>query len=326
MMRPLVLPAAGMSLILMNAIKPMKRNRSQIVMMLLLGLTLAVQAAEPKVQTKKNNFGDTPPGKAFVYKHSAGKPRQLEVYFPPDHKPTAKVPGLILFHGGGWSGGTLAQFRTACAYFASRGLVCATAEYQMLSAEDAKKLPAGETRKRVCITDAKSAIRWFKQQHAELGIDPQRIITGGGSAGGHISVLATTNPGLNDPADPKEFDTSVVAYLLFNPAFTKDDAQDAEVDVLRHLRRELPPAIVFFGTKDTWKPGWDAAQAKLQELGNQTLNLQLAEDQAHSFFNREPWRTVTLLAADRFLVEQGLLQGEATLSTPSTGERLIKAK
>ena len=107
-----------------------------------------------------------PEGKSFVYKHSAGQPREMEIYFPPNHDPAkSKVPGLIMFHGGGWSGG---------------------------------------------------------------------------SAGGHIAVLATTNPGLNDPVDPKDLDTSVVVYLLFNPAFVADDNQDAEVDVLKHAKPNLP--------------------------------------------------------------------------------------
>lgn len=160
-------------------------------------------AVKPKVTKPakaKELGGDAAQGKVYSYKTSAEKPRNMEVYFPPNHDPSkAKVPGLILFHGGGWSGGTLGQFRTACAYFASRGLVCATAEYQKLNADEAKKLPAGETKKRVCVTDAKSAIRWFKQHANELGIDPQRIIAGGGSAGGHISALATMNPGHSHP-------------------------------------------------------------------------------------------------------------------------------
>jgi acetyl esterase len=51
----------------------------------------------------------------------------MEIYFPPNHDPAkSKAPGMILFHGGGWGGGSLGQFRIACAYFASRGLVCAT--------------------------------------------------------------------------------------------------------------------------------------------------------------------------------------------------------
>lgn len=263
---------------------------------------------------KSSSFDEGPLGKVYVYKHSGGEPREIEVFFPPNHDPaTAKVPGVILFHGGGWSGGNRGQFRVACDYFASRGLVAATASYRMLSGAEAKQLPPGETRKRVCITDAKSAIRWFKAHAGELGIDPQHIITGGGSAGGHLAVLATTNPGLNDPDDPKDIDTSVVAYVLFNPAFQTEDSQDPEVDALRYLKRNLPPAIVFFGTEDSWKKGWDAVYEKLKTLGNQTTEVQLAEGQAHGYFNREPWRTKTLIAADRFLVKLGLLQGEPTL-------------
>ncbi|MDZ4287015.1 MAG: alpha/beta hydrolase [Prosthecobacter sp.] len=286
---------------------------------LLLAPTFAVHA-----KGAKSSAADAPAGKPYVYKTSAGQPRQMEIYFPPNHNPAqAKVPGLILFHGGGWTGGNLSQFRMACAYFASRGLVCATVNYQMLSKADAAKVPAGETHKRVCITDAKSAIRWFKQKAPELGIDPQRIITGGGSAGGHIAVLATTNPGLNDPADPKDIDTSVVAYLLFNPAFATNDNEDPEIDVLRHLKPSFAPAIAFFGDKDNWKKGWDIAYPKLKTLGNTTTQEQIAPGQSHGFFNSDPWQTVTLIAADRFLVQQGLLTGEPTLNAPATGEKLL---
>lgn len=283
-------------------------------------------AADKPAKAGKGLGADSPAGKPYIYKTSAGKPRQMEIYFPPNHDPAkSKVPGLILFHGGGWGGGSLGQFRDACAYFASRGLVCATSEYQMLSGADAKKLPAGETRKRVCITDAKSAIRWFKQKAPELGIDPQRIITGGGSAGGHISALATLNPGLNDPADPKDLDTSVVAYLWFNPAFALDDDKDPEIDVLRFLKAKQAPAIAFFGDQDTWKAGWDIAFAKLRSLGNTTTDLQIAPAQKHGFFNNGPWQTVTLIAADRFLVKRGLLTGEPTKTMPATGEKLVPA-
>jgi acetyl esterase len=288
-------------------------------------LLLSIPSLAQNTAKKKSGLGaDAPPGKPYIYKESAGKPRQMEIYFPPGHDAAkAKVPGMILFHGGAWGGGSLGQFRIASAYFASRGLVCATAEYQMLSKADAAKLPAGETKKRVCVTDAKSAIRWFKQHASELGIDPRRIITGGGSAGGHISALATMNPGLNDPADPKDIDTSVVAYVWFNPAFATDDHKDPEIDILRHLKADLPPAIAFFGDKDTWKKGWDTAHAKWKALGTKTIDLQIAPGQSHSFFNNGPWQTVTLIAADKFLVKQGLLSGEPLKTMPVSGEVLV---
>ncbi len=268
---------------------------------------------------------ESPAGKPYVYKTSADKERKMEIFFPPNHDPAkSKVPGIILFHGGGWSGGTLDQFRVACAYFASRGLVCATAEYQMLG-KGAQKLPAGESKKRVCVTDAKSAIRWFKKNAPELGIDPARIITGGGSAGGHISALATMNPGLNDPTDPKDIDTKVVAYLWFNPAFAADDSKDPEIDILTHMKADLPPAISFFGDKDEWKKGWDTAYQKWNKLGVNSIALHIAEGQQHSFFNKEPWRTITLIEADKFLVKNGLLTGKPTLKMPASGEKLTPA-
>ena len=115
---------------------------------------------------KKN---DIPPGKEFIYKHTAGKPQTLEVYFPKDHDPAkAKVPCVLLFHGGGWSGGDLKTFRYDCQYFASRGLVAATANYYMVPKAERNKLPAGTSCKSFCITDAKSAIRWMKQHAGEL--------------------------------------------------------------------------------------------------------------------------------------------------------------
>jgi dienelactone hydrolase len=287
----------------------------------LLLLSAACCASLSAAPAAKSEF-DGLAGKPYIYKTSAGKERRMEIYFPPNHDPAkAKVPGMILFHGGGWSGGTLQQFRVACAYFASRGLVCATAEYQMLT--NAAKLPAGESKKRVCVTDAKSAIRWFKQHAGELGVDPAKIITGGGSAGGHISALATMNPGLNDPADPKDIDTRVVAYIWFNPAFALDDHKDPEIDILTHQKADLAPAIVFFGDMDDWKKGWDAAHAKWNKLGVKNLDLQIAKGQKHSFFNKDPWRTVTLMEADKFLVKHGLLTGESTLKAPATGEKLV---
>ena len=283
----------------------------------LCSLTLAATGAD--------RFGGAP-GESRVYKTSAGKERTMELYFPPNHDAAkAKVPGLLLFHGGGWRGGTPAQFRAACAYFASRGLVCATVGYQLPDKSAVEAMPRGQSYKRLCVTDAKSAIRWFKRNASGLGVDPARIIAGGGSAGGHISALATMNPGLNDPGDPQDIDTSVVAYLWFNPAFSPGDKSDPEIDILKHIKADLPPAIVFFGDKDTWKPGWDAAHAQWKEIGVKSISYRIAEGQDHGFFNEPAWRTITLIAADKFLVEQGLLVGEPSLQTPDGGESLVPA-
>ncbi|MBT3212167.1 MAG: alpha/beta hydrolase fold domain-containing protein [Planctomycetaceae bacterium] len=246
----------------------------------------------------------------------------MEIHFPQGHLATNDVvPGIIMFHGGGWGGGKREQFRYLCDYFASRGLVAASVSYRL-----ATKADAGDgSRKRVCITDAKSAIRWYKQHADELGIDPQRIIAGGGSAGGHICLLATTNPELNDPNDNRIHDTAVAAYLLFNPALGMADAKDNEVDFLQHLNHDFPPAIVFFGSKDDkWLKGWNSAYTKIQSLDIRSVEFWIAEGQEHSFFNKQPWQDMTIRASDEFLKSLGLIHGEPTLALPQTGEKLTK--
>ena len=272
--------------------------------------------------TNSARSDDIPEGEIYSYKEEDGVTREMEIHFPKDHDAaTELVPGIIMFHGGGWGGGKRDQFRYLCHYFADRGLVAATVSYRLATKADNGK----GSRKRVCITDAKSAIRWYKNNAETLGVDPQRIIAGGGSAGGHVSLLATTNPELNDPQDNRKHDTSVVAYLLFNPALGMADAKDSEVDFLQHIRPDFSPAIVFFGSEDEkWLKGWNAAYEKMQLLNIHSVEVWIAEDQEHSFFNKQPWQDMTIRASDEFLKDLGLIKGEPTLVPPKTQGKLVK--
>jgi acetyl esterase len=304
-----------------------KRHLSILIACLLLGGHCGpCSAAEPPAKAEVPG----PAGKPYIYKTSGGKERRMEIFFPPNHDPAkSKTPGMILFHGGAWLGGTLHEYRNTCAYFASRGLVCATAEYQMMkiTKEMAAQLPEGESHKRVCVIDAKSAIRWFKQHANELGVDPARTITGGTSAGGHISALATMNPDLNDPADPMEVDTRAVAYIWVNPAFSGQDSKTPAIDVERHLKADLPATIVFFGDMDGYKKSWDnGPYVKWKALGTKTIDYLIAPGENHGFWNySNQWQTAMLIATDRFLVKHGLLTGEPTLLAPATGVKFVPA-
>lgn len=285
------------------------------VLILLLSTIIITPAAFSQLPS------NPPEGKIYTYNTEAGNRGEIEIHFPEGHPALGKkVPGIIMFHGGGWKKGNRGQFRSLCHYFAGRGLVAATAHYRFStsSPEDAEGSP-----KRICITDAKSAIRWFKQNTDELGIDPDRIIAGGGSAGGHIALVSTLNPGLNDPTDLQDIDTSVVAYLLFNPALHSGDKVDSEVSVKQHLTADTPPMVAFWGTEDKWLSGWNQAHEKMESLGIE-VNWWSAVGQGHGFFNKDPWKTLTIAEADRFLVQQGLLSGQPTLEAPASGEKLVK--
>jgi carboxylesterase type B len=48
-----------------------------------------------------------------------------------------------------------------------------------------------------CVDDARTAIRWFRQKAADLGVDPDKIVASGGSMS--ESTNFRTNSGLTSP-------------------------------------------------------------------------------------------------------------------------------
>jgi acetyl esterase/lipase len=114
------------------------------------------------------------------------RPIQVDVYLPPS--PTTKPgPAIIFIHGGGWALGSRRRFGRAFAAWptsphellALEGFAVICVDYR-LSSEAI--FPAQ-------VHDCKAAIRWTRANAAELNIDPERIMSWGESAGGHLSLL-----------------------------------------------------------------------------------------------------------------------------------------
>jgi acetyl esterase/lipase len=246
------------------------------------------------------------------------------VHYPPDWKKSDKRPAIIFFFGGAWRHGTPAQFEPQAAYLAARGLVSARADYRIASKH--------KTTPEKCIEDAKSAVRWLRAHAGELGVDPEKIIGSGGSAGGHLAAATA----LVSAHVAKEDDTKISckpnALVLFNPALHFPDfpVKDAGGNPLKDfwptpfLKKGAPPAILFFGTKDKMVTQGQEFLAKAKELGNRA-ELYTAADQPHGFFNRSPWTEITARQTDLFLTSLGYLQGDPTLKLPA-GALALKRK
>src|SRR5262245_6841040 len=128
-----------------------------------------------------------PPTKTMVYKKTAQGELEMAVHYPPGWKDSDKRPAIVFFFGGGWTNGTIKQFEMQANYLATRGTLTALAEYRIKSKHNVT--PAE------CVLDAKSAVRWLRQNAAKLGIDPNRIVASGGSAGGHIPACTAVPTG-----------------------------------------------------------------------------------------------------------------------------------
>ncbi|PAW86613.1 MAG: lipase [Pedosphaera sp. Tous-C6FEB] len=281
----------------------------------LVGLGLLSPSARGADAKPKSEFL----GETRVYKKVDGRDLRLFIVKPDDWKATDQRPALVLFHGGGWTGGTPTQFNDQAAYLAKRGLVCVQVEYRLV-----KDIPGPPTN---CVRDAKSAMRWVRSHAAELGVDPKRIGAGGGSAGGHLAAFAAMVEGNDDPADDLKVSPKAAALVLFNPVF--DNGPDGgwgtarvgnrfkEFSPAHNITADDPPAIVFLGRNDPLNgvPVVERFQANMKQAGVR-CETRFYDGQAHGFFNSEPWKTVTLIEADKFLTSLGWLKGPATLKEP----------
>ena len=70
-----------------------------------------------------------------------------------------------------------------------------------------------------CVMDGKSALRWIRKNAAKLGVDPERIGAGGGSAGGHVAAAVATVPGLNEEGEDLSISCLPDTLVLFNPVY-----------------------------------------------------------------------------------------------------------
>jgi acetyl esterase/lipase len=235
-------------------------------------------------------------------------------------------PCIVFFFGGGWTSGTYRQFARQSEYLASRGMVAASAEYRI------RKIH--KTTPDVCVEDAKSAIRWVRAHAKELGIDSSKVIAAGGSAGGHLAAATALLPGFDADDDDLSISAIPSAMVLYNPGTNPSLSGRSVVrskegkDITKaispalFLNKKTPPAILFYGTEDTkgLVQGVEYA-AKARELGLD-VELWLAPDQPHGFFNEAPWLEVTTERLDRYLTRLGYLSGEPTIVLPANAPSL----
>ena len=249
-----------------------------------------------------------------VYKAIGDRKLEMQLHFPPGWKADDKRPVMIFFFGGGWNGGTTDQFLVQADYFASKGIVTARADYRVKSRDGVTPYQ--------CSEDARSAVRWLRKHSGELGIDPEKLISSGGSAGGHLAYAVSIKNGADDPTDDKKISSIPQAMVLYNPAMFPSNTESAKSrmgtgpDALKQLKRiapldhvykSNPPALIMFGTNDGLKAGGDEYVKRAKEAGVRA-EMWIAEGQKHSFFNEEPWRTKTTQAVEEFLSSLGYLK------------------
>ena len=204
--------------------------------------------------------------KDIEYGRVGARPLLLDLYSPA--KADKQVPGLIFIHGGGWKSGDRQDYRCYTTYFAQQGYVTATVGYRFVKEAP---LPA-------CIEDVKCAVRWMRENAVQLKVNPDKIAVIGGSAGGHLALMAGYSakvPELEGTAGHAGVSSAVAAVVdLYGPSdFTlpetrinstvvngmkKTYAEAPELyrltSPLTHVSAQSPPTLIFQGTLDSIVP------------------------------------------------------------------------
>ncbi|PQO30887.1 alpha/beta hydrolase [Blastopirellula marina] len=234
-----------------------------------------------------------------VYKTIGDVQLTMHIFEPADHTPKSKSPAIVFFFGGGWSSGSPKQFFPHCELLAEQGMVAMAADYRVASRH--------QVTADACVADAKSAIRWTRANAERLGIDPNRIVAGGGSAGGHLAACTAAIDGFDEPNEDAKVSSRPNALVLFNPAVMlasekglppavqkrmeglakRMGTEPVNLSPYHHLHDKMPPTIIFHGKADTTVPYLTVERyaEKMQELGC-LCKLVGYEDAAHGFFNQ----------------------------------------
>ncbi len=258
-----------------------------------------------------------PPSRQVVYKKIDGIELFLDVYLPAEHQPADKRPAMVFFHGGSWSGGWKTQFAPQCYYLASRGMVAMTAQYRV-TGRPPKSGPDD------CARDAKSAMRWVRKHAAELGIDPNRIAAGGGSAGGHLAAATAYLDDYNEPGEDASVSCRPQALVLFNPVIDNSPGGGypygpkpisenwQKWSPLHNITKEKAvPTIFFLGDQDHLIPVSTGEEyKKITEAAGAPCEYYVYPGAKHGFFNGGENLHSTVQRMDAFLVKHGYLEAK----------------
>ena len=209
------------------------------------------------------------------------------------------APGLVFFHGGGWVIGDLDSHDTVCRQLAAgSGRIVIAVDYRLAPEH---KFPAA-------IDDAIAATDWIAANAMQLGVDADRIVVGGDSAGGNLSAavaihardhgpklsgqmlvypvtdLAMSHPSHSEPETSVLLTHHVMRWFRDHYVNSDSDYADWRGSPLRAADlKGLPPAIVLTAGADPLRDEGDDYARKLDAAGVEVTH-KTWPGQFHGFF------------------------------------------
>lgn len=210
---------------------------------------------------------------------------KLDVYTPreflTEDAPTNPLPTVVYFHGGGWMVGSKERSALAVLPYLEKGWAAVNVQYRL----------GGVALAPAAVQDTRCAVWWVKRNAQRYGLDPDKIVLTGRSAGGHLALITgmlTADSGLDalcpDNRGGKGTDRALVTTPELNVAAIINwagitDVNDLidgpnqvsyatswlgglpdragiakRVSPLTYVRRGIPPILTLHGDQDQVVP------------------------------------------------------------------------
>ena len=256
-----------------------------------------------------------PGAETHIYRDLKPEPVRLHVFKPKHWRPGDRRPVFMWFFGGGWTTGTPRNAAGWGQWAADLGFIGVAPDYRTKGRFGTSPLES--------VADGRAAVRWVQDHAGELGIDPQRIVVGGNSAGGHVALwtaIAPTPTGSDEREIPR---FKPVALVLTSAVSDTSKAtgytpvrfgKNAEaLSPVHQLDAKMPPMLVLHGDADTTVPQRESLvlRDKLLAAGNACEFISVSGG-SHNFGGELPeWKERLPAAFREFFAKQNLLPVEA---------------
>ena len=187
---------------------------------------------------------------------------EMDILYPGNYEEGKSYPTIYWIFGGGWLKGEIEQNDFFADYYAKKGYIVVRPEYRVGRVHG--------TTVYECISDSIAGVKYLLENAERLGIDTDRLIGAGNSAGGHlIAMMECGGYGLNG---------TFKALLLKNPVIDTSPegygndripGDFREISPLHLLKKDFPQFILIHGSDDTTVPYKGAAAfcEKADKLG-----------------------------------------------------------
>jgi arylformamidase len=189
-----------------------------------------------------------------------------------------RAPLVAFIHGGYWQSLDKGDFSYPAPALLAHGIAYASLNYDL-----APKAPIGQM-----VEQVRRAVAWLHAQAGYYGLDPERIVVAGHSAGGHLALTALDRswPAAHGlPADVVKgalsisgvYDLEPVRLSYHNAVLALDQPAAQALSPLRRIPRDAGPALLCVGGEETDEFRWqqDALEAAWRDAGLRVATVDL---------------------------------------------------